>query len=69
MHCNGWGDEAHPDTSVAFLCTNNVLGIAPLEPGFKVFDFNPLATNLIDRASGEVPTPHGVIKAAWWHEN
>ena len=69
MHCNGWGDEAHPDTSVAFLYTNYVLGIVPLEPGFKVFGFNPLATSLIDRASGEVPTPHGVIKAAWWHED
>ena len=65
---NGWGDEAHPDTCVASLYTNYVLGITPLEPGFRVFAFNPLAVNLIDSASGEVPTPHGVIKAAWWHE-
>ena len=65
---NGWGDEAHPDTCVASLYTNYVLGITPIEPGFKVFRFDPLATDLIDSASGEVPTPHGVIKASWWHE-
>ena len=65
---NGWGDEAHPDTCVASLYTNYVLGITPLEPGFRVFAFNPLAADLIDSASGEVPTPYGTIKAAWWHE-
>ena len=64
----GWGDEAHPDTCVASLYTNYVLGIVPLEPGFRVFAFNPMAANLIDSAAGEVPTPFGVIKAAWWHE-
>ena len=68
LHTRGWGDEAHPDTCVASLYTNYVLGITPLEPGFRVFAFNPLATDLIDSASGEVPTPHGVIKAEWWHE-
>ena len=68
LHTRGWGDEAHPDTCVASLYTNYVLGIVPLEPGFRVFAFSPLAVDLIDSASGEVPTPHGVIKAAWWHE-
>ena len=68
LHTRGWGDEAHPDTCVASLYTNYVLGITPLEPGFRVFVFKPLAADLIDSASGEVPTPHGVIKAEWWHE-
>ena len=68
LHTNGWGDEAHPDTCVASLYTNYVLGIMPLEPGFKTFAFNPLACELVDSASGEVPTPHGPIRAAWWHE-
>ncbi|MCR5751182.1 MAG: hypothetical protein K6G91_04400 [Kiritimatiellae bacterium] len=66
---NGWGDEAHPDTAVASLYTNYVLGITPIEPGFKVFRFDPVASDLLESASGEVPTPHGLIKAAWWHEN
>jgi hypothetical protein len=69
LHTKGWGDEAHPDTCVASLYTNYVLGIAPLEPGFRAFAFNPLACELVDSASGEVPTPHGPIRAAWWHEN
>ncbi len=68
LHRNGWGDEAHPDTCVASLYTNYVLGIVPLEPGFRKFLFNPLAAGLVDSASGEVPTPYGTIKAAWWHE-
>ena len=64
----GWGDEAHPDTAIAFLYTNYILGIVPLEPGFRKFSFKPLGCHLLDRASGEVPTPHGPIRAAWWHE-
>ena len=62
------GDEAHPDTCVVSLYTNYVLGIVPLKPGFRALAFNPMAADLIDSASGEVPTPLGVIKAAWWHE-
>ena len=68
LHVKGWGDEAHPDTCVASLYTNYVLGVVPLEPGFRKFLFNPIAADLVDSASGEVPTPHGAIKAAWWHE-
>ncbi|MBQ6914487.1 MAG: glycosyl hydrolase 115 family protein [Kiritimatiellae bacterium] len=69
LYTKGWGDEAHPDTCVASLYTNYVLGIAPLEPGFRAFAFNPAACDVLDSASGEVPTPHGPIRAAWWHEN
>ena len=68
LYSKGWGDEAHPDTCVASLYTNYVLGIVPLEPGFKTFSFNPLACELVDSAEGEVPTPYGPIRAAWWHE-
>ena len=69
LHTKGWGDEAHPDTAIASLYSNYILGIVPLEPGFKRFLFNPTACDLVDRASGEVPTPHGPIQVAWWHEN
>ena len=69
LYKKGWGDEAHPDTCVASLYTNYVLGIVPLEPGFKTFAFNPLACDVLDSASGEVPTPRGPIRAEWWHEN
>ena len=68
MITRGWGDEAHPDTCVASLYTNYVLGIVPTEPGFREFAFAPLATGQMDWASGEVPTPHGAIKAAWRRE-
>ncbi len=69
LHTNGCGDEAHPDTAVASLYTNYILGIEPVEPGYKTFLFNPVACDFVDKASGEVPTPHGLIRVAWWHEN
>ena len=69
LHTKGWGDEAHPDTAIASLYSNYILGIVPLEPGFKRFLFNPTACDLVDCASGEIPTPHGPIRATWWHEN
>ncbi|MBR4653572.1 MAG: hypothetical protein IKO72_09445 [Kiritimatiellae bacterium] len=60
-----WGDEAHPDTAIAGLFTNYLLGIEPAEPGFAVFTFRIPATSRIGWASGVVPTPHGEIVASW----
>ena len=61
----GWGDEAHPDTAIAGLFTNYILGIEPAEPGFKAFTYRIPASARIGWASGRVPTPHGEISASW----
>ena len=61
----GWGDEAHPDTAIAGLLTNYLLGIRPARPGFSTFVFKVPETRRITWASGLVPTPHGAINASW----
>ena len=61
----GWGDEAHPDTAIAGLFTNYILGIEPTEPGFKTFTYRIPVSARINWASGRVPTPHGEISASW----
>ncbi len=61
----GWGDEAHPDTAIAGLFTNYILGIEPAEPGFKTFTYRIPVTSRLSWASGRVPTPHGNIGASW----
>jgi hypothetical protein len=61
----GWGDEAHPDTAIAGLFTNYILGIEPAEPGFKTFTCRLPVTSRLNWASGRVPTPHGEIDASW----
>ncbi len=61
----GWGDEAHPDTAIAGLFTNYILGIEPTEPGFKSFTYRIPVSARIGWASGRVPTPHGNIGASW----
>jgi alpha-L-rhamnosidase len=52
---HGW--SAGPTAWLA----ENILGITPLEPGYRVVDIHP---DLIDLAwaYGSVPTPHGLIK-------
>lgn len=60
-----WGDEAHPDTAMAGDLTAGVLGIVPLEPGYRRFAFKPGAAESLDWAEGVVPTPYGPIKASW----
>ena len=61
----GWGDEAHPDTAIAGVLSAFVLGVEPLEPGYRKFRFDPPAACGIDHASGRIPTPHGEIVAGW----
>ena len=41
-----------------------VLGVRPVEPGFKRFTLAPHAVGLAS-ASGSVPTPHGLVQVAW----
>ena len=45
-----------------------VLGVAPTAPGFERFHVLP-AFGGLSRASGRVPTPHGVISVAWRRED
>jgi alpha-L-rhamnosidase len=56
--CHGW--STHPTT---FL-SKHVLGLAPVEPGWKKFSVNPQTFDL-SSAKGKVPTPHGEIEVAW----
>ncbi len=56
--CHGW--SAVP----AYIYQAYILGIKPLEYGFKKFSVNPLFANL-PYARGKVPTPSGNIKIAW----
>lgn len=56
--CHGW--SAIP----AYFFSAYILGIKPVEPGFKKFTAKPL-TNVVGSASGKVPTPYGVIIIQW----
>ena len=62
---SGWGDEAHPDTALAGVLSNYILGVRPLEPGYAAFAVDPIAVPGITWAKGRVPTPHGFIDVEW----
>ena len=55
--CHGWA--AGP----AAWCSQKILGVMPIEAGYKKISFNPDLCNL-KWAKGTVPTPHGVIKVS-----
>lgn len=57
-HCHGW--SAGP----AHLLPAKVLGITPTAPGFAEVAVRPMLGDLA-WAEGEVPTPHGTIRARW----
>lgn len=61
----GWGDEAHPDTALAGLLTNYILGLRPVTPGYDLFAYRIPDSRRISWSSGQVPTPHGEIGASW----
>ena len=61
----GWGDESHPDTAIAGLFSSYLLGVTPVEPGFRRFLFRPQPQRDVTFAEGSVPTPHGAIGASW----
>jgi len=52
--CHGW--SAIP----VYFYHAYILGIKPLEPGFRKYARNPVP-NVVDKAKGTVPTPNGVI--------
>ena len=61
----GWWDESHPDTVLSDVFSEFILGVAPLEPGFRRFRIAPRMTPAFDRASGKVPTKYGDVDVAW----
>ena len=62
---DGWWDESHPDTAVAGPITTYLLGVEPVEPGFRRFRFAPHVIAHLAFAEGRVPTPHGFVEARW----
>jgi hypothetical protein len=65
----GWGDESHPDTAIAGILSAEVLGVEPILPGYRSFEFSPRPSRRITNAKGTVPTPYGIIEAAWKFDN
>ncbi len=59
------GSLCHAWSSVMpYFCGRALLGVRPLEPGFRRFEVNPFCADLT-QAEGEIPTPHGKIRVAW----
>ena len=65
LHTRGWGDEAHPDTAIAGILTNCILGVEPTEPGFTRYRISPRPPAGVTHASGIVPTPWGRLHVSW----
>ena len=65
LHRGGWGDEAHPDTAIAGILSNYVLGVEPTEPGFAKYSVKPQPSKGVTCASGVVPTPWGELHVSW----
>ena len=59
--CHGW--SAIP----VYFYQTYLLGVKPLEPGFRRFSLTPLGS-VLDKASGTIPTPHGAIEVSWHKE-
>ncbi|MBQ7699668.1 MAG: hypothetical protein IJT49_04930 [Clostridia bacterium] len=62
----GYTSLAHPWSS-GVLCwmSAELLGIKPTSPGFSTFSVIPHMTAQLNVISGEMPTPHGNIKASF----
>ena len=65
----GWGDESHPDTALAGVLTDYVLGVRPVKPGYRSFVVDPIAVPSVTWAKGRVPTPEGFIEVDWRMKN
>ncbi len=65
LHARGWGDEAHPDTAIAGILTNYVLGVEPTAPGYAQYRVRPRPPVGVTGASGVVPTPWGRLHVSW----
>jgi hypothetical protein len=69
LHHKGWGDEAHPDTAIAGILSNYILGVEPTEPGFAKYRVNPRPSKGVTWAAGVVPTPWGELHVSWKLKN
>jgi hypothetical protein len=59
------GDRSHAwNATPLYQMSGVILGVNPIEPGFKTFSVNPHSCNL-KWAKGMIPTPHGNIEVAW----
>ncbi len=56
--CHGWSSV------MPYFCGAVLLGITPLEPGFRKFAVSPY-TGDMNSFSGEIPTPYGMIRVQW----
>lgn len=56
--CHGWS------AVMPYFCRHVLLGVTPLEPGFRKFEVRPCAADLT-HAEGTVPTPQGFIRVEW----
>lgn len=56
--CHGWS------AAMPYFCRHVLLGVTPVEPGFRKFEVRPCAADLT-HASGTVPTPNGPIRVEW----
>lgn len=61
-HCHGWS------VAPAYFIGAYILGVRPIEAGFKKFIVKPETCGL-EWASGYVPTPHGPIYVEWSANN
>lgn len=62
---NGAGSLCHGWSSIMpYFCGSRLLGVTPLEPGFRRFSVKPYCGDL-HQASGEIPTQHGKIRVFW----
>jgi alpha-L-rhamnosidase len=56
--CHGFG------TAPIGVLQTALLGVDPIEPGFRVFSFSPQSCGL-RFAAGTIPTPNGLIRVEW----
>ncbi|MCI8360045.1 MAG: hypothetical protein HFE86_01745 [Clostridiales bacterium] len=62
----GYTSLAHPwSAGVLDWMSEEILGIKPTVAGFKEFTVTPHLGRQLNRVSGEMPTPHGTIEAAF----
>lgn len=62
---NGFGSLCHAfSCAPLYVMQAGILGIRPLQPGFREFAWNPQPGDLTS-AEGEVPAPCSVIRAGW----
>jgi len=62
----GYTSLAHPWSSgVTQWLSAEVLGIKPVEPGYRIFTILPHLAAGITKVKGEMPTPHGIIKSSF----